>query len=158
MVRRLNVVDGPGPGAAWSGGAAQYWVERDVGNHLLVVAARCRLGDLEVDDLALLDTGAQWSVIGGELAELVREHAHDPGESFAISTRLGSFEGRLYRMRVTLIADDGSDLQVEATVLIAPAWHGPVVLGYRGLLERVRVALDPGVVEDDNWMYFGPVS
>lgn len=75
-----------------------------------------------------------------------------------MSTRLGRIEGRLHRLSVTLVADDGRDLQVAATVLIAPEWLGPPVLGYRGLLERVRIALDPGVADDDQWLYFGEVG
>jgi hypothetical protein len=43
-------------------------------------------------------------------------------------------------------------------VLLAPEWEGPPVLGYRGLLERIRFALDPGVTDADQWMYFGAVG
>ncbi len=159
MARSLLLVEGDSTPAAWSGGAAQYLVEREINEQLLVVAARCRLGQLEVEELALLDTAAQWSVIGGEVAELVLADAHDLGvASITMSTRLGRIEGRLHRLPVTLVAEDGNDLQISATVLIAPAWEGPIVLGYRGLLERVRVALDPGVADDDQWMFFGGVA
>jgi hypothetical protein len=162
MARRLLLIEGeaePALGeAAWSGGAAQYWIERDSGAHMLIVAARCRLGTLDVDDLALLDTGAQWTVIGGELTTLLTDQASNLGESTVMSTRFGNITGHFHRMNVTLVADDGFDLEIGATVLFAPEWPGPVVLGYRGLLERVRIALDPGVSSDDQWMYFGAAS
>ena len=102
MARRLLVAEGDAPSAAWSGGAAQYWTEREAHDQVLVVAARCRLGELEVEDLALLDTGAEWSVIGGELAELVLGQAHDTGDSITMSTRLGRVKGRLHRLSVTV--------------------------------------------------------
>lgn len=41
------------------------------------------------------------------------------------------------------------------SVLIAPGWTGPVVLGYRGFLERLRFALDPGSQPEDAWFFFG---
>lgn len=160
MARRLIVVEGDaGPGEVpWSDGTAQYWIEHDSGDRTLVVAARCRLGTLGIDDLALLDTGAQWTVIGGELAGLLADQASDLGETVVMSTRLGRITGHFHRMNVTLVADDGLDLEIGATVLFAPEWTGPVVLGYRGLLERVRLALDPGISNDDQWMYFGAAS
>jgi hypothetical protein len=148
---QLLLAGSDGPAAAWSGGSAQYWIERETDNRVLIVAARCRLGGLEVDDLALIDTAAHWSVIGGELADLVLDNAHDAHpDVISMSTRHGRIQGRLHRLAITLVADDGNDLVVSGTVLIAPEWPGPPVLGYRGFLERIRIALDPGVADDDH--------
>jgi hypothetical protein len=61
-------------------------------------------------------------------------------------------------MPIALVADDGSDYIVDATVLVIRGWPGPPVLGFRGFLERVRVALDPGCGSDDAWFYFGEPS
>ena len=55
---------------------------------------------------------------------------------------------------MVLVAERGESISLSARVLIAPAWTGPVVLGYQGLLERVRFALDPGVNEEDAWFFF----
>lgn len=151
-------LEGASATTVWSSGCAQYWIERDTGEHLLVVAARCRLGTLGVEDLALVDTGAQWSVVGGELVELLAEDLHDRGPSMKMSTRFGLIEGSLSRLVVTLVADEGRDVEISSTVLVAPGWQGPPVIGYRGLLERVRIALDPGVGDDDQWMYFGSAA
>lgn len=59
------------PGPPWATGFARYWIDRTAGRHSLPVAVLCRLGRLEVEDYALLDTGATWSIIGGEVADLV---------------------------------------------------------------------------------------
>jgi hypothetical protein len=72
-----------------------------------------------------------------------------------ITTRLGSVQARLHTLNVTLGADEGEDLTVRATVLLAPSWPGPPVLGYRGFLERIRFGFDPGTGHDDQWMFFG---
>lgn len=124
---------------------------------VLIVAVRCRIDGANDNFAALLDTGAEWSVLGGALAEsLLRQE--DLGLFVAMHTRLGRIEGRLQRLLVTLLANDGQELQVPATVLLAPDWSGPPVLGYRGFLERLRFALDPGVSVSDQWMYFGAVG
>jgi hypothetical protein len=159
VAAQLLLAGTDGPAMIWSGGSAQYWIERESDGRVLIVAARCRLGRLEVDDLALIDTAAHWSVIGGELAELVLDHAHAPDDDvISMSTRLGRITGRLHRLEITLVADDGQDLLVSGTVLIAPEWLGPPVLGYRGFLERIRIAFDPGVTDGDQRLFFGAVA
>jgi hypothetical protein len=35
-------------------------------------------------------------------------------------------------------------MEVDATWFIASDWPGPMVIGWRGCLERMRFALDPG--------------
>jgi hypothetical protein len=40
-------------------------------------------------------------------------------------------------------ADEGSPLAVEATWFVADGWPGPIVIGWKGCLERMRFALDP---------------
>ena len=139
----------------WATGWAQYWIERSRGQQLLVVAARCRIAALESVELALVDTGAQWSLIGGDLAKLVRPHLVDREPGPRYDTRIGSLETERGRLEIELVADHGMDLVVDATVMLARAWTGPMVIGYRGLLERVRIALDPGVGVDDQWLAFG---
>jgi hypothetical protein len=47
-------------------------------------------------------------------------------------------------------ADEGSPLNVEATWFVADGWPGPVVIGWKGCLERLRLALDP----DQDTFYF----
>jgi hypothetical protein len=150
-VRALALVGG----GLWSRSGAKYSVEEPSTKGLLVVAVRCRFGDAVDTYKALLDTGAQYSVIGGDTAEVVGDQATPVHAPMTMSTRLGKITGQLHRLDVTLVADDGQDLRVESTVLLCPEWGGPIVLGYLGLLDRLRIALDPGVTGGNEWFYFG---
>ncbi len=139
----------------WAVGAAQFSPSHPHEAGKLVVAVRCRLGSLSVEEYALLDTGAQWSVVGSDLAKALEGDFAEGGQPIRMSTRHGILEGVLRRLPVTLVADEGAELSVEATVFVADQWPGPVVVGYGGLLERVRFALDPGATGEDCWFYFG---
>jgi hypothetical protein len=130
-------------------------VDHPTGSHLLTVAAPCRFGNQRGVDRALIDTGAQWSVLGGELASQVEADAFSTGEGVVLTTRLGAVRGRFCFLDVTLVADEGDHLLVPATVILAPSWPGPPVLGYRGLLDRIRFGLDPGDGPEDQWLFFG---
>jgi hypothetical protein len=57
-------------------------------------------------------------------------------------------------VQLTLLADEGDSLDVDAAVFVATGDEYPVgrsFLGYAGLLERIRFALDP----QTNQFYFG---
>lgn len=56
-----------------------------------------------------------------------------------------------HRLPVTLVADDGESLEVEAPFFVSPDWRGGTFLGYTGLLDRLRIALDSPA----NFFYFG---
>lgn len=141
----------------WSSGCSLYLVSSRVGHWRLPIAVKCRVGNLEETDLALLDTGAEWSVIGGETAKILEGELELPTESFTMSTRLGRISGSLYRINISLLAEEyhGYDLTVESTIFVSKDWDGPIVLGYRGFLERIRFALDPGVMPGEQRFYFG---
>jgi hypothetical protein len=66
---------------------------------------------------------------------------------------LGSKTGRLVRVGFSFVADEGEDLDTEGTFFVSPDWpRGLSFLGYSGLLDSVRFALDPQL----NHFYFGP--
>jgi hypothetical protein len=144
----------------WSSGFASYLTDYKQGCHGLSVAVRCRIGDLEAIDLALLDTGAEWSVISGDTATILGDQLGPPSETIRMNTRLGTFSGALHRVNITLLAEEncGYDLTVEGSVFISENWDGPTVLGYRGFMERIRIALDPGVIRDQQIFFFGSVD
>jgi len=144
--------------AGWAVGAASCYLDHPHDNGKLLVGVRCRFGSLGVDDIVLLDTAGEWSVVGADVAELVGVDLLTPGRSISLHSRYGTYEGGLHRMPIALVADDGSDLIVDATALVIQDWPGPPVLGFRGFLERVRVALDPGCSSEDAWFYFGEPS
>jgi hypothetical protein len=99
---------------------------------------------------AQLDTGAAWSVLDAEVAEAM-SLLGGGGEAARVSTRQGSFDGWLRRTSLQILADEGESLTVEATVWVSHEWRWGNFLGYAGLLERVRFAIDPS----DNRFYFG---
>ena len=100
-----------------------------------------------------LDTGAAWSVLEAEVAEAMNLLDGD-GEQIPYSTRLGRVTGRLERTSLEILADDGESLRLEATVFVSREWRGGSFLGYGGLLQDIRFAVDPS----DNTFHFGPVS
>jgi hypothetical protein len=141
----------------WSSGISRVVSDDSVAGKRICVF--CRYGSLESQETALLDTGSEWSVVGGDFAEVLQETGDlgQPVEPIKIHTRFGSLEGSLFRCPVRLLADDlgGTDLQVDATVAVLPEWKGPNVLGYRGFLERIRIAIDPGAQGDEEIIFFG---
>ena len=68
-----------------------------------------------------------------------------------LSTRLGVLQGQLIRLPVTLVADEGESLDLEAQFFVSPEWRGGTFLGYTGFLDRIRIALDSPA----NLFYFG---
>lgn len=112
-------------------------------------------GDWETPVLAVLDTGADWSVLNTETAEELGLFGIE-GESISLSTRYGTIAGYLVPAPVTLIADDGDSLRIDATVFISAEWpkDAGTFLGYSGFLERIRFAVDP----QKNDFFFGPVG
>lgn len=112
-----------------------------------------RVGGIEL--LAQLDTGAAWSILPSEVCEVLNLVNGD-GPAIRVSTRKGSFEGRLERVVVTLVAADGTSLDVDSTVLVVPDWDDDAFLGWQGFLERLKIGLDPG--QHANYFYFGPAE
>lgn len=98
--------------------------------------------------LAQLDTGAAYSVVDAETAQAV---GFEPLGELTLSTRMGKVSGHLGRFLVRLVADEGESLDIEATFFVSSEWRGGLFLGYAGLLERLRFALDPR----SNLFYFG---
>lgn len=103
--------------------------------------------------LALLDTGAVWSVIDPEIANEAGLGSVD-GQEITLHHRRGSTAGRLVRTTITMLADEGAGLDIEATVFVpSDPWPtGWNFIGYSGFLERIRFGLDPQSQD----LYFGP--
>ncbi len=105
---------------------------------------------LGVAVLAQVDTGAAWSVLEREVSEALGLLDGD-GPVVRLQTRFGPKDGRLERTLITLLADEGESLEFEATVFVSRDWPAGNFVGYNGLLERLRFAVDPA----DNQFYFG---
>lgn len=72
----------------------------------------------------------------------------------AVHTRFGVIRGSLERLPLRLAATEGAELEIEATVFVSPDWPGPTVIGWRGGLERFRLALDPW----EEWFFFAALD
>jgi hypothetical protein len=101
--------------------------------------------------LAQLDTGCPWSILNPTIADAMKL-TDEEGQPEKLNTRFGTVDGQLKRTRITILADDGDSIEVEATVFVPTEWSAGNFLGYGGLLERVRFAVDP----QENFFYFGP--
>jgi len=101
---------------------------------------------------AQLDTAAAWTIFDASVAEAL-SLLDGTGDLIPLSTRKGQFRGRLARTPLDIVADEGESLTVEATVWVCPDWTHGTFLGYAGLLERIRFALDPS----NDFFYFGPI-
>lgn len=56
----------------------------------------------------------------------------------------------MVRTSVTFSPDEGKTVRVEATWFLSSEWDGPVVIGWKGCLDRIRWGFD----SDDDWFYF----
>jgi hypothetical protein len=138
-------------GAPFTTGRARYFdhdttAAEGTGKIFVRIAAQGMEGPI----LAQLDTGAAWSVINAEIAEELGL-LNGAGELTNLSTRHGPVSGRLESATIQILADDGSSLDVDATVFVSAEWMDSTFLGYSGLLERIRFGLDP----QSNDFHFG---
>jgi hypothetical protein len=101
--------------------------------------------------LAVVDTGAPWCIFEPLVAQTLTRSFMPLQGQVSLSTRWGVVRGALYRGTVTISADEGDSLDVESTVFLSPDWRGPNFIGYQGLLQRIRFAVDP----ETNLFYFG---
>jgi hypothetical protein len=116
-----------------------YLADHRAGPHRLVIAVACQLGTLPA--FALLDTAADWCVLPPAVATELG-FGLDPDPAFPpYSTRHGLLFGRQERMPVIFLPEAGDPLEIDATWFISPDWPGPIVVGWKGCLERIRFAL-----------------
>lgn len=122
--------------------------------HEARIGVPIQVGAFENQVLAVVDTAAHWCVVDKQIAEAAGFDLSD-GEKDTLSTRRGPIQGTIVRDYITLLADQGDSLRVEATIFVpdGDCWEGqPSFLGYQGFLERVRFAVSP----ISNEFYFGP--
>lgn len=118
------------------------------------IFVKVRLAEVEAAFVAMLDTGAAWSVFPSELMGSIGDF--EAIAETTLSTRLGKIKGHLVRIPLTLLADQGESLTLDATVFrpLAGEWpEDQFFLGYTCCLDRIRMAIDPSV----NQFHFGPM-
>ncbi|HEX9945515.1 MAG TPA: hypothetical protein VGG03_26170 [Thermoanaerobaculia bacterium] len=100
---------------------------------------------------AQLDTGAAWSILDSSIAHSLGLFETDD-TSTKLDTRFGRIGGRLVRIPIRFVADQGTSLDANSTFFVSPDWPaGLTFLGYSGCLDSIRFALDPRL----NHFYFG---
>jgi hypothetical protein len=100
------------------------------------------VGDVAEADIALLDTASQWCVLPPPIARALGYELETEGD-IRMHTRFGVLSGELIRLPVQFFAEEGQPAEVEATWFLSPDWPGPIVIGWKGCLERMRFAFDP---------------
>lgn len=116
------------------------------------IFARVRFGQQIM--LAMVDTGAPWCILP-EFGP-----APDPnGDRYPLVVRGSSYEGCLVRDQLTLLAEDGESLDIEATFFVPDldddeSWPHPYFLGLGGFLERLTIGFD----SNRSLIHFGPPS
>ena len=136
-------------GRSFATGSAVF-MDTDLAEVSPKIYVRIQPGNLLTPVLAQLDTGAAWSVLNAEVARLIGV-LDARGEPLTLSTRMGNFRGKLVRVSVSLVADARESLNLDATFFVSSEWAHATFLGYSGLLERIRFAIDP----QRNLFYFG---
>ncbi len=100
---------------------------------------------------AIVDTGSPYCIFDTEIAEALG-FSFDDGEGIKLRTPYGEVTGTIQRLMISLVAEQGDSLEIDASVFVTDDWRHGNFLGYSGLLERIRFAFDPGT----NSFYFGP--
>jgi hypothetical protein len=108
---------------------------------------------------AVLDTGGVYFIVHPELAEGL---ALDHGNALYVGDmgiRGFKYRGYIHRLNLTLLATNGTSLEIEATAFIpeltqSQIWALPSFLGLFGCLERMRFAVDPGT----DTFFFGSLA
>lgn len=114
------------------------------------IVVKVGLGNIETD--AVVDTGGVFFICDADVLALSGCELGTPLEKHRVNTRGYNFDGNLYRVSITLIAQRGESLPLEVTVFVPDdPWPFPSFLGLQGCLEFVRFAVDPGT----NTFYFG---
>jgi hypothetical protein len=126
-------------------GGAEVLPHYESGMHSIIMGVRTAWGAPRIQDVALLDTAASWSIMNKDIAAALRDEVELCSDPLRISSRFGVITGHLYRVEVRLLSDSdrGEDLTIPATVCVSNDWPGPSVLGFGGLLERLRFAYEP---------------
>ena len=91
---------------------------------------------------AMVDTGSPYCIFDTEIAEALGFSFND-GESIQLRTPYGEITGRIQRLMISLVAEQGDSLEIDASVFVTDDWRHGNFLGYSGLLERIRFAFDP---------------
>jgi len=104
---------------------------------------------------AVVDTGAPYSIIAPRIARMAGLNQVKPLERITMLVRGMRLEGKTIRLGMTLRAEVGENLTVDATAFIPDVeeyWgEFPSFIGQNGFLDRIRYAVDSST----DMFYFG---
>jgi hypothetical protein len=107
------------------------------------------VADLAEPEAALFDTASHWCLLPSSVAAALGCDLEAAADT-QLHTRFGRLSGQLLRLPLYFIADEGETAEVDATWFVSPDWPGPLVIGWKGCLERLRFGFDPS----DDSFYF----
>jgi hypothetical protein len=132
-------------------GKSIYGADVPYRSHRLFVAVYCQIGNHPDRFEGLLDPAAEWCVLTPTIAEDLGIALQSGEGNWRLQSRFGTISGDLIRIPLIFPAVEGEQVTVDATWFVSADWPGPLVIGWKGCLERLRFALDPG----DESFYFG---
>jgi len=152
----LNFLDGQPFATGSVGYSYRPATERETVSRLIV--------QVEIEGVmteAIIDTGGVFLICPPKIANRMQLDENDSLGEDIVGVRGSDVRGRLYRMNLKLLAEEGQSLTLEVTALIPrdtreEHWVSelPCFLGLHGCLERLRFAVDPYT----ETFYFGPIS
>ncbi|MDD9992726.1 MAG: hypothetical protein OXP75_13080 [Rhodospirillales bacterium] len=141
-------------GESFTSGVSDYYGDdpsRESELHLVHVNIVIE-ADIPISTTARLDTATPWVILNAEINRRLGLRPSEP--MVALNTAVGRMVGSLERFPITLPAEEGDSLEIDATLFVCEDWDRSNFLGYNGFLERIRFALDPRLAK----FYFGPFS
>ena len=141
-------------GESFATGSTRYSyrpaTDRDTTNRIIL-----KVGIQGVITQAVMDTGAPYVICSPQIARRAGVDRAAALKSEIMLIRGMRLEGALFRLNVSLVAREGDNLDVDATVFVPDSdylWGDfPSFIGLSGFLERIRFALDPNT----DTFYFG---
>ena len=98
---------------------------------------------------ALVDTGASQCVVSWTVAEALATVEDCEVQFRAVGGNI--HHGLLFPITINFPADQGEAVTLDVTAWSAETFYGPNLIGYGGVLERLRIAIDPAT----NRFFFG---
>ncbi|MCI5223511.1 MAG: hypothetical protein D3924_12785 [Candidatus Electrothrix sp. AR4] len=138
----------------WSSGSTPLLTDITNNGRKQIISVKCSFGNNPQKHYALFDTGAEWTVVPKSIVDDAPDIFFSLEIPISLTSRFGKHNGVQHDCDLCILADSGEDLIVESGVLVIPDWPGPVVLGFKHLLNKVRWACDP-TIERDGRLFFG---
>jgi len=135
-----------------SGVATYYETDPSLGSDQTSVHIQISVnGTEQIVTSARVDPATPWVILNAELNDLLGLRANRNND-IELHTLAGVKRGSLERFPITVSAENGLPLEIEATLFVCNDWARGNFLGYSGFLQRFRFAIDPTSCH----FHFGP--